>query len=123
MVANDLEKPNGIIGTPDGKQLYIADIGANKTYKYSINPDGMLSNKTLFTEQGSDGMTIDNKGNIYLTGDGVTVYNQAGKKILHIPINQPWTANVCFGGANKNILFITASTAVYTLLMNVKGVQ
>ena len=121
VIANDLVKPNGIIGTPDGKQLYVADIGGNKTYRYDIGKDGLPTNKTLFTEQGSDGMTIDNKGNIYLTGNGVTVYNKAGKKIQQIAIPQGWTANVCFGGTDKNILFITASTAVYTLKMNVTG--
>lgn len=123
VVADDLEKPNGIIGTADGKTLYVADIGAGKTYSYDIMSDGQLSNKKLFAEQGSDGMTIDNKGNIYLTGKGVTVYDRSGKQIQHIAIDQPWTANVCFGGTDRNVLFITASTAVYTLQMNVKGVQ
>jgi len=77
-VVSDLEKPNGIIGTSDGKFLYIADIKANKTWRYNINKDGALSDKTLFAELGSDGMTIDSKGNIYLTGKGVTVYNPDG---------------------------------------------
>ncbi len=123
VIANDLVKPNGIIGTPDGKQLYVADIGDNKTYIYNIDNDGLLTNKTLFTEQGSDGMTIDNKGNIYLTGNGVAVYNKSGKKIQQIAIPQPWTANVCFGGLGKNLLFITASTSVYTLRMNVRAAK
>ena len=61
-VTDDLVQPNGIVGTPDGKTLFIADIGENKTWKYSINKDGTLSNKTLFCEMGSDGMTIDSKG-------------------------------------------------------------
>lgn len=121
VVANDLVKPNGIVGTADGKTLYVADIGAGKTYRYDILNDGRLTNKTLFAEQGSDGMTIDNKGNIYLTGKGITVYDPNGVKIKQIPIDQPWTANVCFGGANNDVLFITASTAIYTLQMNVKG--
>ena len=116
-----LTKPNGIIGTPDGKFLFIADIGANKTYKYTINTDGSLSNKQLFISQGSDGMTIDNEGNIYLTGKGVTVFNKKGEMIEHIPIPEDWTANVCFGGKNKNELFITASKSVYVLHTKVKG--
>jgi len=65
-VAEDLTQPNGIIGTPDGKTLYVADIGGKKTWSYSINADGSLSDKTLFCEMGSDGMTIDRKGNIYI---------------------------------------------------------
>lgn len=123
IVVDDLVQPNGIIGTPDGKTLYIADIGANKTYSYRINPDGSLAGKKLFTELGSDGMTIDNRGNVYLTGNGVTVFDKYGKKIQHIPIDKDWTANVTFGGKNQQTLFITAQQALYSLEMNVKGVR
>jgi gluconolactonase len=123
LAEGELTKPNGVIGTPDGKFLFIADIGADKTYKYTIDKDGSLSGKKLFTNQGSDGMTIDNEGNIYLTGKGVTVYNDEGKLIEHIPIPEDWTANVCFGGKNMNELFITASKSVYVLHTKVKGVQ
>src|SRR6478736_263105 len=123
VVADDLEQPNGIVGTPDGKFLFVADIKAGKTYKYKINADGNLSNKQLFCEQGSDGMTLDNEGNVYLTGDGVTVYNKEGKQIEAIKVPSQWTANLCFGGKNKNILFITASESVYTIEMRVWGVE
>ena len=116
-------KPNGIIGTPDGKKLYVADIGDNKTYVYDIMPDGSLVNKKLFTSMGSDGMTIDKKGNIYLTGRGVTVFNSKGEQIEHIPVDARWTANVCFGGKNRKTLFITASQGLYSLKMKVKGVK
>ncbi|PJJ48547.1 SMP-30/gluconolactonase/LRE family protein [Hymenobacter chitinivorans] len=122
-VDDKLEQPNGIIGTPDGRQLYVADIKANKTYRYQIGADGQLSGRQLFVEQGSDGMTIDNQGNVYLTGKGVTVYNPAGQQIAHIDIPAEWTANVCFGGKDRKTLFITASEALYTLPMLVKGVQ
>ncbi len=123
-VAEDLLQPNGIVGTPDGKYLYIADIKDNKTYRYIINKDGSLQDKTLLIQQGSDGMTLDEKGNIYLTGSGgVTVYNKEGKKLLLITVPSKWTANVCFGGKKRKTLFITASESVYTILMNVKGVE
>ena len=121
VVADNVKKPNGIIGTPDNKFLYVADIGDNKTYRYEIREDGSLVNPTVFCEQGSDGMTIDQQGNIYLTGDGVTVYNPKGEKIEHIPVPEPWTANVCFGGKERNLLFITASKGVYGMEMAVKG--
>lgn len=123
IVDADYKQPNGIVGTPDGKFLYVADIGAKKTYKYHINKDGTLSDRAPFVEMGSDGMTLDANGNIYLTGKGVTIYSPEGKQIGHIPIPEPWTANLCFGGVNKDVLFITASTAIYTLKMNVKGVE
>ena len=121
-LTNDLVQPNGIIGTPDGKLLYVADIRARKTYVYNTNADGTLSNKKLFCSMGSDGMTIDNEGNIYLTGRGVTVFNSAGEKIEHIDIDAGWTANVCFGGEDRHTLFITAQTSLYSLRMRVKGV-
>ncbi|SDC80415.1 gluconolactonase [Algoriphagus faecimaris] len=121
-VAEDLEKPNGIIGTPDGKYLYVADIGAGKTYKYEIREDGYLINKELFCEMGSDGMTIDHRGNVYLTGDGVTVFDMRGQKIAHIPVPASWTANVTFGALDRKTLFITAMDAVYTIRMKNRGV-
>lgn len=116
-----LLQPNGIIGSPDGQFLYVTDIKDQKTYRYSIQPDGTLSQRILFTELGSDGMTIDAQGNIYLTGKGVTVFNPKGEKILHIPVPEPWTANVTFGGTDRKTLFITASKSVYTLQMQVAG--
>ena len=122
-VATDLEQPNGIIGSPDGKLLYVADIRAGKTYVYNIQSDATLVNKKLFCNLGSDGMTMDNQGNIYLTGKGVTVFNPQGEQIAHIPVEARWTANVCFGGKDRNILFITASEYLYSLKMKVKGTE
>jgi gluconolactonase len=121
IVADDLVQPNGIIGTPDGKYLYVADIGDGKTYRYKIANDGKLIEKHLFASMGSDGMTIDEQGNIYLTGNGVTVYSKEGKLIVHIPVPEEWTGNVTFGGEENNMLFITASKSVYILKMKVKG--
>ena len=122
-VATDLVKPNGIIGTADGKQLYVADIGDKKTYVYQVNDDGSLTNRQLFTDMGSDGLTLDSRDNVYLTGQGVTVFNQQGEKIEHIEVDEGWTANVCFGGKDQKTLFITAMKSLYTLEMRVKGVQ
>ena len=121
IVADDYVQPNGIIGTPDGKTLYVADIGDSKTYSYTINEDGTLSGKQLFAELGSDGMTIDDQGNVYLTGRGVTVFNKNGDQIEHIPVQQNWTGNITFIGPERRTLFITASNSVYTLEMNVQG--
>jgi gluconolactonase len=121
LVASDLVQPNGIIGSSDGNILYIADIGAGKTWTYKIKEDGTLTDKRLFCEMGSDGMTIDEAGNVYLTGQGVNVFDKTGEQILHLPIPQKWTANITFGGQNKDLLFITASNAVYTLQMKVRG--
>lgn len=123
IVDDQFTQPNGIVGSPDGKYLYVADIGAGKTYRYDINGDATLSNRQLLFSQGSDGMTLDNEGNIYITGQGVTIYNKDGIKIGHIPVPAGWTANVCFGGKDRKTLFITAMESVYTIKMNVRGVE
>jgi gluconolactonase len=121
VVIDDLKKPNGIVGTPDGKFLYVADIEGNLTWKYRINADGALSGKTLFCELGSDGMTLDEKGNLYLTGNGVTIFDNNGSKLGHIAVPEKWTANVCFGGSDHKSLFITATTGLYRVRMKFRG--
>jgi len=121
-VAEDFKFPNGIIGTPDGKLLYVSDLGTGHTWRYTIAPDGSLDNKQLFCTMGSDGMTIDNEGNIYLTNKGVTVFDATGKQIQHIAIAEPWTGNICFGGADRQTLFITASKGLYAIRTRVHGV-
>ena len=123
MLDSTLNQPNGLVGTPDGKHLYVAEAKANRILRYDIQTDGSLTNRQVFANMGSDGMTIDDRGNIYLTGDGVTVFKKDGQKIAHFPIPEDWTANVCFGGKEHNILFITASKSVYTLKMLVHGVK
>jgi gluconolactonase len=122
-VEEELLQPNGIVGTPDGKTLYVADIKGNKTWSFQINSDGSLSGKKLFCELGSDGMTIDLKGNIYLTGKGVTVFDKTGKKLGNIPVPENWTANVCFGGKDRKSLFVTASKGLYMIRTRTKGVS
>ncbi|HSU57917.1 MAG TPA: SMP-30/gluconolactonase/LRE family protein [Bryobacteraceae bacterium] len=122
-VIDDLKKPNGIIGTPDGKRLYVADIEGNKTYTYSINADGTLSGKRVFVDMGSDGMTIDDEGDVYLVGKGVTVFNSSGEKIDAIAVPKPWTANITFGGKDRSTLFITASDALYSIQTRVHGTR
>ena len=122
-VAEDLAQPNGIVGTPDGKILYVADLGAGKTYAYDIQADGTLAGKRLFCELGSDGMTIDEEGNVYLTGKGVIVFDRSGAKIEHIAVPESWAANVCFGGKDRRTLFITAMKSLFALNLRVKGVD
>ncbi len=122
-VAADLKQPNGIIGAPDGKTLYVADIGAGRTYAYDIAADGSLTNKRIFCEMGSDGMTIDSEGNVYLTGPGVVVFDRAGNEIERIAVpEERWTANVCFGGSDRRMLFITAGKGLYSIRMRTRGV-
>lgn len=116
-------QPNGIVGSKKLKKLYISDINAGKTYVYNIVGEGKLSEKKVFCEMGSDGMTLDSQGNLYLTGKGVTIFNSKGEKLTNIPIDEEWTSNVTFGGKDNSTLFITASNSVYVLPMNVSGIQ
>src|SRR6478609_7909458 len=117
-VIDNLRKPNGIIGTPDGKTLYIGDTGGRKTYQYTINADGTLTDGKVVAEQGSDGMTLDDQGNLYLTTRGVSVFNKEGKKIAQIAI-PGYTSNVTFGGKNRDKLFVTVTESIYVLDMKV----
>ena len=120
---DDLVQPNGIVGSPDGSKLFVADIGGNKTWSYTINPDHTLGDKKLFCELGSDGMTIDSDWNIYLTGNGVTIFDKSGTQTGHIEVPEDWTANVCFGGSDLKSLYITASKGLYRIKTNVKGTK
>lgn len=123
-VTTDLLQPNGIIGSKDGKMIYVSDADAGKIYSYTINTDASFSDKTLFVSEKSDGMTLDNRGNVYITNSkGVTAFNSKGEQVLNVPTGKGWTANVTFGGKNQDILFITALDAVFTLKMNVKGIR
>jgi gluconolactonase len=120
-VTTDLTQPNGIIGTPDGKKLFVADIRARKTWAYDIREDGSLTNKTLRCELGSDGMTLDTEGNLYLTGRGVIVFDPSGQQIEHVAVPESWTANVSFGGKDHKTLFITASKGLYCIKLKFAG--
>jgi len=119
-VDDDYKQPNGIVGTPDGKTLYAADIGAGKTYAYDIKDDGTLANRRLFCSMGSDGMTLDSEGNVYLTSGKVVVFDKMGKKIAELTVPEG-PANVCFGGKDHKTLFITARTGLYAIPTRVKG--
>jgi gluconolactonase len=120
-VTKDLVSPNGLIGTPDGKILYVIDMEVRKTLVYKIQADGSLANKKIFCNEGNDGMALDEKGNVYVTGDtAIHVYNPGGEKLEEIAFPSRPT-NVTFGGNGRKTLFITAMTSVYTLDMTVRG--
>ena len=119
-VIDNLVKPNGIIGTSDGRTLYVADHGDSKTYAYDIQSDASLTNRRLLVAQGSDGMTLDEQGNIYLTAADVDVFGPSGDKRTTIVVPGK-ASNVCFGGVDRTTLFITANNRLYSVKMQVKG--
>ena len=117
--------PNGVVGTPDGKRLYVNKwYYDNKggTWVFDINPDGTLSNMRKFTDWGGDGMSMDELGNIYISnGTGVMAFDPKGKNILRIPITGGATNNT-FAGRNDKTLFITGPVnSVTAVKMTVKG--
>ncbi len=120
VVDGGIVKPNGVLGTPDGKILYVADIGDSKVYRYSINGDGTLADQKLFAPFAVDGMTMDEKGNVYLTEADVIIYSPEGKELERIKTPER-PANLCFGGKDRKTLFITARKGFYAIEMNVSG--
>jgi len=119
--------PNGVVGTPDGKKLYINKWKGDNmggTWVFDIKPDGTLTNMHKFVDMGGDGMSMDERGNIYISnGLGITVFDPTGTKVLSIPMNGGATNNV-FGGENEKTLFITSGSGNLTSIkMNVRGVE
>jgi gluconolactonase len=117
--------PNGVVGTPDGKKLYVNKwYYDNKggTWVFDINPDGRLSNMRKFTEWGGDGMSMDELGNVYISnGEGVMAFDPNGNNILRIPTGTAATNNT-FAGRDDKLLFITGPVDRVTgIKMNVKG--
>lgn len=116
-VANDLVKPNGIIGNIEGTELYIADYGASEIYRYSVSPDGTLSNKQLFASVKADGLTVDSQGNIYAASDAIMIYNSQGNLTARIQISGTLT-NLCIVETqNQKTLFATTHNEVFKIIL------
>lgn len=121
--------PNGIVGTPDGKKLYVNQWsynGSGGIWSFDINRDGSLCNMQTFVPGLNflDGMSMDELGNVYVSGGpGVRAYDPSGTKILEIPTGNGATNNV-FAGQNEKLLFITGpADRLTSIKMNVKGVE
>jgi len=119
--------PNGVVGTPDGKKLYVnkwAGDNLGGTWMFDINADGTLSNMNKFVDMGGDGMSMDGQGNIYISNSlGVVIFDPAGNKLMTIDTGGGATNNV-FAGADEKTLFITGPVdKVSSIKMNVEGVE
>jgi gluconolactonase len=128
-VITEMTLPNGIIASLDGKTLYVADSHEKHWRSYPINEDGSLGEGKVFfdpdTENKSDpdGMSIDEQGNLYLTGrGGVWVVSPEGKSLGLIPVPE-FVSNCSFGDADGKTLYLTCAKKVYRLKMNVRGRQ
>jgi gluconolactonase len=119
--------PNGVVGTPDGKTLYVNKwAGDNKggTWAFDIKRNGKLANMRKFTDWGGDGMSMDDRGNIYISnGLGVMGFDPDGNHILTIPTGGGATNNT-FAGRDGKTLFITGPVDKVTAIrMNVRGAR
>jgi gluconolactonase len=113
-VLDNLDKPNGIIGTPDGRTLYVADHGAEKIFRYDILSPGRLGPAKIFAEQPCDGMALDPEGRLYATIGGVTIYSIVGEKLAHI--SEPdHTSNIAIDPRASDLFYVTTPNRVYTL--------
>jgi gluconolactonase len=125
VLVKDFDKPNGIAFSPNGRRLYIADSGKPRHIRvFDVEADGGFSNSRVFCtlEQGvPDGIRCDADGRVWSSaGDGVRIYDTSGKLLGTIPVPEV-PANLCFGGADRKTLFITARTSLYAIDVRVKG--
>jgi len=134
IVADDFVRPNGIAFSPDEKLLYIADTGASHQKDgprhirvFKVSEKGKLSGGKVFatcTNGFFDGFRLDEQGRIWVgAGDGVHCYDPDGTLLGKVLIPETATANVVFGGAKRNRLFIVATSSLYSILLMVNGVK
>lgn len=128
VLIKDMAMPNGINFSPDESRLYVADTGGHPKHQdpkfrkypssvrcYEVTPDGKLGKALFQIEEGSDGMAVDEKGNLYTTtGGNVNIFSADLKELKRIKIPEG-PANVCFGGEDFKTLFITARTSLYSI--------
>jgi len=132
-VVDDVGRPNGVILSPDGKTLYVADTEREYIRAYDVQPDGRVANGRDFgklppvirggqeSRNYTDGMTIDVEGNLYAaTGSGIEIFDKAGNYVGAIKVPKP-PANCAFGGPDNKTLFITARTSLYKIQLKVAG--
>ena len=133
IAADDFDKPNGLAFSPDEKTLYVADTGASHDpdgprhiRAFKLAKDGKLSGGKVFAVCDAglfDGFRCDEDGNIWTSaGDGVHCFSPKGELLGKIRVPEV-VSNVTFGGPKKNRLFITATTSLYAITLNRRGVQ
>jgi gluconolactonase len=133
-IISDVQKPNGIILSPNMDILYLADSpvapkGKRLLLSYPLKDDGTVGKKKVLhdfgADRGIDGMSIDIKGNIYATAGagktaGVTIFDPAGKKLEFIPTPED-PSNCVFGGEDRRMLYITAGKSLYRIHLTIDG--
>jgi gluconolactonase len=128
LVIKDLPRPNGLAFSPDEKFLYVADSGKKIWMRYRVQPDGSVTDGALFLDPSPDpakgvpdGLRVDQNGNIYSSGPGgVWIISPEGKHIGTIKVPEV-VSNVGWGEKDGKTLYITASTSIYRIKVNVAG--
>ena len=128
LVIKDLPRPNGVAFSPDEKYLYIADSGKKIWMRYRVQPDGSVTDGSVFLDPssdtakgGPDGVRVDTKGNLYGAGPGgVWIISPEGKHLGTIKVPEV-VSNVAWGDKDGKTLYITASTSVYRIKLNIAG--
>jgi len=126
LLFNDHWKTKGLHISLDGKWLYAADFGGRKVYRYELLSPGVLGKKELFIDTRCGGMTVDEKGNVYIStvndSKGVMVYDSEGNQIGQIPCEE-MVSSVTFAGPNRDKLIITTLKSIFSLDMKVRGMR
>lgn len=125
-----IKAPNGIILSPDEKTLYVIPSEEKKMRSYEVLGPGKIGEEKVFCEtvqsreggnSGGDGLTIDEKGNLYITtGLGLQIFSPQGKHLGTIALPEH-PANVTFGGKENKTIYATARTGLYRVQAPVKG--
>ena len=135
IVAGDLNRPNGLAFSPDESKLYVVEAGVTprviRAYEVTRDRTQLTNGRTLLTAENGgtpDGFRVDIDGNLWVGWgmgqeglDGVSVFNKDGRLIGRIDLPER-CGNVCFGGRQRNRLFMCGSTSVYSLFVNTQGV-
>jgi gluconolactonase len=128
LLTKDMNQPNGLAFSPDGKRLYVDDDDQRNIRVYDVGRDGSLSNGRVFGEEPGgkgdgvpDGIKVDVSGNVFVTGPkGIWIWSPDGKHLGTIALpEQP--ANLTWGDPDLKTLYITATTSVYRLRTKTKG--
>lgn len=123
LVAKPAGRPNGLALGPGGRVLYVVNTDERNVRAYDVDRNGETSNERV-TVTGiagvPGGMTVDEKGNLYVAADGIQIFTPQGKPLHTIPIKGR-VSNCSFGMVDGKTLIVTAGSVVYRIRMDVKG--
>jgi sugar lactone lactonase YvrE len=116
----DLIRAYGLAPASTDQPFYVADEFGQKTWAFTVNPDGSLANPKVFAEEGEAGVTTDAEGNVYVAAGKVFVYDRSGKPIGLIEVPERPTG-LLFGGRDRQTLFIAARSSLCAVRTRFNG--